>query len=51
GMWGGEIFIFPNVMILPHAGNATVTYRVRPAGNDPDRCTFEIFVTKLSSAP
>ncbi len=45
GMWGGEIFIFPNVMILPHAGNAMI-YRVRPAGNDPDRCTFEIFSTR-----
>ncbi|MBK6279192.1 MAG: hypothetical protein IPF57_14100 [Gammaproteobacteria bacterium] len=36
---------FPNVMILPHAGNAMI-YRVRPAGNDPDRCTFEIFSTR-----
>jgi len=45
GMWGGEIFIFPNVMILPHAGNAMI-YRVRPDGRDPDRCTFEIFSTR-----
>ena len=44
-MWGGEVFIFPNVMILPQAGNAMI-YRVRPAGDDPDRCTFEIFSTR-----
>jgi phenylpropionate dioxygenase-like ring-hydroxylating dioxygenase large terminal subunit len=45
GMWGGEIFIFPNLLILPFAGNAMM-YRVRPDGNDPDRCIFEILSTK-----
>jgi len=45
GMWGGEIFIFPNFMILPHAGNAMM-YRSRPVGLDPDRCIFEIFSTR-----
>jgi phenylpropionate dioxygenase-like ring-hydroxylating dioxygenase large terminal subunit len=45
GMWGGEIFIFPNFMILPHAGNAMM-YRARPAGSDPDRCIFEIYSTR-----
>ncbi len=49
GMWGGEVFIFPNVMILPHAGNAMI-YRARPAGADPDRCTFEIFSTRTYPA-
>jgi hypothetical protein len=44
GMWGGEIFIFPNVMVLPQAGNAMI-YRVRPHPTDPDRCEFEIFST------
>jgi phenylpropionate dioxygenase-like ring-hydroxylating dioxygenase large terminal subunit len=44
GMWGGEVFIFPNFMILPHAGNAMM-YRARPAGSDPDWCIFEIFST------
>ena len=44
GMWGGELFIFPNFMILPQAGNAMM-YRSRPDGNDPDRCIFEIFST------
>jgi phenylpropionate dioxygenase-like ring-hydroxylating dioxygenase large terminal subunit len=45
GMWGGELFIFPNFMILPQAGNAMM-YRSRPDGLDPDRCIFEIFSTK-----
>jgi phenylpropionate dioxygenase-like ring-hydroxylating dioxygenase large terminal subunit len=45
GMWGGEIFIFPNFMILPHAGNAMM-YRARPVGLDPDRCVFEIYSTR-----
>ena len=49
GMWGGEIFLFPNVMILPQAGNAMI-YRVRPDGNDPDKCIFEILSTKTYPA-
>jgi phenylpropionate dioxygenase-like ring-hydroxylating dioxygenase large terminal subunit len=49
GMWGGEIFIFPNLMILPHAGNAMI-YRVRPDARDPDHCVFEIFSTKTYPA-
>jgi phenylpropionate dioxygenase-like ring-hydroxylating dioxygenase large terminal subunit len=49
GMWGGEIFIFPNFMILPQSGNAMM-YRSRPLGTDPDRCTFEIFSTKTYPA-
>jgi hypothetical protein len=44
-MWGGEVFIFPNLLILPMAGNAMM-YRVRPDGYDPDRCFFEILSTK-----
>jgi len=43
-MWGGEIFLFPNICILFQAGNAMI-YRARPAGADPNRCTFEIFST------
>ena len=43
--WGGEVFIFPNFMILPQAGNAMM-YRSRPDRFDPDRCTFEIWSTK-----
>ena len=45
GMWGGEVFIFPNLMIMPQAGNAMI-YRSRPHATDPDRCTFEILSTK-----
>jgi phenylpropionate dioxygenase-like ring-hydroxylating dioxygenase large terminal subunit len=48
-MWGGEIFVFPNLMILPMAGNAMI-YRVRPDGFDPDHCTFEIWSTKTYPA-
>jgi phenylpropionate dioxygenase-like ring-hydroxylating dioxygenase large terminal subunit len=48
-MWGGEIFIFPNLLILPQAGNAMI-YRVRPDGFNPDRCIFEIFSTKTYPA-
>lgn len=49
GMWGGEVFIFPNLMILPQAGNAMI-YRVRPDAHDPDLCTFEILSTKTYPA-
>ncbi len=49
GMWGGEIFIFPNIMILPQAGNAMI-YRVRPHESDPHQCTFEIFSTRTLPA-
>lgn len=49
GMWGGEIFIFPNVMVLPQAGNAMI-YRVRPDASNPDKCTFEIFSTRTLPA-
>ena len=45
GMWGGEIFIFPNFMILPQAGNVEF-YRARPDKSDPDRCIFEIWSSK-----
>ena len=42
--WGGEVFIFPNTLILPNLGNAMI-YRIRPNGVDPDSCIFEIFST------
>jgi phenylpropionate dioxygenase-like ring-hydroxylating dioxygenase large terminal subunit len=45
GFWGGELFVFPNLLILPMAGNAMI-YRVRPDGFDPDHCIFEILSTK-----
>ncbi len=49
GMWGGEVYIFPNLMILPQGGNAMM-YRVRPDGLDPNRSIFEIFSTKTYPA-
>jgi hypothetical protein len=49
GMWGGEIFVFPNLMLLPQAGNCMI-YRVRPDGFDPDNCIFEIMSTKTYPA-
>ena len=49
GMWGGEVFIFPNLMILPQAGNAMI-YRVRPNRFDPDSCTFEILSTRTDGS-
>jgi len=49
GMWGGEVYVFPNLMILPQAGNAMI-YRVRPHASDPERCTFEIFSTRTLPA-
>ncbi len=41
GKWGGVNFIFPNILILPQAGNAAI-YRALPHPTDPDKCTFEI---------
>lgn len=49
GMWGGEVFVFPNLMILLYSGNAMI-YRARPVGFDPDQCTFEIMSTKTYPA-
>ncbi len=47
--WGGEVFIFPNLLILPQAGNCMM-YRVRPDGFNPDSCIFEIYSTKTYPA-
>ena len=44
------MFIFPNFMILPQAGNAMM-YRARPDGSDPDRCIFEIYSTRPTLPP
>src|SRR3546814_6994004 len=48
-MWGGEIFLFPNFLILPQAGNCEM-YRSRPDPGSPDRCIFEIWSTKTYPA-
>jgi nitrite reductase/ring-hydroxylating ferredoxin subunit len=48
-MWGGVIVLFPNVLILPQAGNAAI-YRALPHPEDPNRCTFEILSVKTYPA-
>lgn len=48
-MWGGELFIFPNFLLLPNLGNVMM-YRSRPHASDPNRCTFEIFSTRTYPA-
>jgi phenylpropionate dioxygenase-like ring-hydroxylating dioxygenase large terminal subunit len=40
--WGGEIFLFPNFIILPMYGNA-LCYRARPHADDPEQCLFEVW--------
>ncbi len=47
--WGGVNIIFPNILILPQAGNAAI-YRVLPHPTDPDKCTFEIRSVKTYPA-
>lgn len=49
GKWGGVNFIFPNILILPQAGNAAI-YRALPHPTDPDLCTFEIRSVKTFPA-
>jgi phenylpropionate dioxygenase-like ring-hydroxylating dioxygenase large terminal subunit len=48
-MWGGMVFVFPNLLILPNLGNAMI-YRVRPDGMNPDSCIFEIWSTRSYGA-
>jgi len=48
-MWGGEIFLFPNICLLFHAGNMMV-YRALPHVSDPNLCTFEILSTRTLPA-
>jgi len=47
--WGGEVFLFPNFLILPQAGNCEF-YRSRPDPKDPDRCRFEIWSSRTLPA-
>ncbi len=47
--WGGVFFVFPNYFVLPQFGNALV-YRVRPDGDDPESCTFELCSISLPAA-
>ena len=41
-LWGGEVFSFPNYFMLPQYGNS-LAYRIRPYGDDPERCRFEVW--------
>jgi hypothetical protein len=41
-LWGGEVSLFPNYLILPMYANS-LAYRVRPYNDDPEWCRFEIW--------
>lgn len=41
-MWGGDIHLFPNYLMLPMYANS-LAYRVRPHNDDPDWCKFEVW--------
>ena len=41
-MWGGDIHLFPNYLMLPMYANS-LAYRIRPYNNDPDWCRFEVW--------
>jgi hypothetical protein len=41
-LWGSDIFLFPNYVVLPQFINA-LCYRVRPYNDDPDWCRFEVW--------
>jgi nitrite reductase/ring-hydroxylating ferredoxin subunit len=43
---GMDWHIFPNTILLPQASNC-LCYRVRPNGDDPDSCIFEIYEIEL----
>ncbi len=47
--WGGMFFAFPNYFVLPQYGNALV-YRVRPHGDDPESCLFELWSISIPAA-
>lgn len=48
-MWGGLVYVFPNLLILPNLGNVMM-YRIRPDGFNPDSCIFEIYSTRTYGA-
>ncbi|MDP3950421.1 aromatic ring-hydroxylating dioxygenase subunit alpha [Microbacterium sp.] len=41
-LWGGDIHLFPNYLMLPMYVNS-LAYRVRPHNDDPDWCRFEVW--------
>lgn len=40
--FGGEVFVFPNLFFLPQYNNC-LSYRIRPYGDDPEWCRFEVW--------
>ena len=41
-LWGGDIFMFPNYLMLPMYGNC-LSYRSRPYNDDPEWCIFDVW--------
>lgn len=41
--------IFPNITVLPAYGNSII-YRVRPNGDDPESCIFEVWAVQIPRA-
>jgi nitrite reductase/ring-hydroxylating ferredoxin subunit len=41
-IWGGEVAVFPNFLMLPQYGNC-LSYRIRPYNDDPEWCRFEVW--------
>jgi phenylpropionate dioxygenase-like ring-hydroxylating dioxygenase large terminal subunit len=41
-LWGGDIFMFPNYLMLPMYGNC-LCYRSRPYNDDPEWCQFDVW--------
>ena len=47
-LWGGDIYMFPNYLMLPMYGNC-LCYRSRPYNDDPEWCQFDVW--SLTSYP
>ena len=41
-LWGGDVFMFPNYLMLPMYGNC-LCYRSRPYNDDPEWCQFDVW--------
>jgi phenylpropionate dioxygenase-like ring-hydroxylating dioxygenase large terminal subunit len=41
-LWGGDIFMFPNFLMLPMYGNC-LSYRLRPHDDDPEQTLFDVW--------
>lgn len=48
-LWGGMVFLFPNLMYLPMYSNA-LCYRSRPYNDDPEWCRFEVWSLTMPPA-